>query len=46
MRAALAHAIDDDAAGFYERLGFRGLAAAPRTLVVTLAELREAGYGR
>jgi GNAT superfamily N-acetyltransferase len=46
VRAALVHAIDDDAAGFYERFGFRGLAATPRTLMVTLAELREAGYGR
>ncbi len=46
VRAALVHAIDDDAAGFYEHFGFRGLAAAPRTLMVTLAELREAGYGR
>lgn len=46
VRAALVHAIDDDAAGFYERFGFRSLAAAPRTLMVTLAELREAGYGR
>jgi Acetyltransferase (GNAT) family. len=46
VRAALVHAIDDDAARFYERFGFRSLAAAPRTLMVTLAELREAGYGR
>jgi GNAT superfamily N-acetyltransferase len=46
VRAALVHAIDDDAAGFYERFGFRGLAAAPRTLMVTLAELHEADYGK
>lgn len=44
VRAALVHAIDDDAAGFYERFGFRSLATEPRTLMVTLAELREAGY--
>ena len=46
MRAVVVHAIDDAAAGFYERFGFRGLSAAPRTLMVTPAELREAGYGR
>ena len=44
VRAVLVHAIDDAAGGFYERFGFRGLSAAPRTLMVTLAELREAGY--
>jgi GNAT superfamily N-acetyltransferase len=46
VRAVLVHAIDDPAAGFYERFGFRGLSTAPRTLMVTLAELREAGYGQ
>ncbi len=46
VRAALVHAIDDAAAGFYERFGCRGLSAAPRRLMVTLAELREACYGR
>lgn len=46
VRAALVHAIDDSAAGFYERFGFRSLATEPRTLMVTLAELREAGYGK
>lgn len=46
VRAVVVHAIDEEAAAFYERFGFRGLAAAPRTLMVTLAELREAGYGR
>lgn len=45
VRAVVVHAIDDAGAGFYERFGFRGLSAAPRTLMVTLAELREAGYG-
>ncbi|HEY6549830.1 MAG TPA: GNAT family N-acetyltransferase [Solirubrobacterales bacterium] len=44
VRAVVVHAIDDAAAGFYERFGFRSLGAAPRTLMVTLAELREAGY--
>lgn len=46
VRAALVHAIDDAAVGFYERFGFRGLSVAPRTLMVTLAELRQAGYGQ
>ncbi len=40
------HAIGEQAVAFYERFGFHGLAVAPRTLMVTLAELREAGYGR
>jgi GNAT superfamily N-acetyltransferase len=44
VRAVVVHAIDDRAAGFYERFGFRALGAAPRTLMVTLIELREAGY--
>lgn len=46
VRAVVVHAISDAAAGFYESFGFRALSAAPRTLMVTLAELREAGYGR
>ena len=46
VRAVVVHAIDDAAAGFYERYGLRGLSAAPRSLMVTLAELRQAGYGR
>lgn len=46
VRAVVVHAIDDAAAGFYERFGFRGLSAGPRTLMVTLAELREADYGQ
>jgi predicted N-acetyltransferase YhbS len=33
-------------ADFYERFGFRSLSTAQRTLMVTLAELREAGYAR
>lgn len=46
VRAVVAHAIDDTAVGFYERFGFRSLSAAPRTVMVTLPELREAGYGQ
>ncbi len=45
MRAVVVHATDARAASFYERFGFRGLSAAPRTLMVTLAELRAAGVG-
>jgi predicted N-acetyltransferase YhbS len=44
MRAVVVHAIDDPAASFYGRFGFRALSTAPRTLMVTLAELRAAGY--
>jgi GNAT superfamily N-acetyltransferase len=44
VRAVVVQAIDDAAVSFYERFGFRSLSAAPRTLMVTLAELREAGY--
>ncbi len=46
VRAVAVHAIDDAAASFYERFGFRGLSVAPRSLMVTLAELRRAGYDR
>jgi len=45
VRAVVVHAIDDAAAAFYERFGFRPLGTAPRTLMVTLAELRKAGFG-
>ncbi len=44
IRAVVVHAIDDGAAGFYEHFGFRALSEAPRTLMVTLSELRAAGY--
>jgi GNAT superfamily N-acetyltransferase len=44
VRAVVVHAIDASAAGFYERFGFKALCAAPRTLMVTLAALRAAGY--
>jgi hypothetical protein len=39
------HAIDENAAAFYTRFGFQALSATPRTLMVTLAALRVAGYG-
>ena len=44
VRAVVVHAIDQAAVGFYEHFGFRALSATPRTLMVTLAELRAAGY--
>ena len=44
VRAVVVHAVDENAAGFYERFGFSALSTAPRTLMVTLAALRAAGY--
>jgi GNAT superfamily N-acetyltransferase len=44
VRAVVVHAVDDNAAAFYERFGLRGLTETPRTLMVTLAALRAAGY--
>lgn len=44
VRAVVVHAIDEPAARFYEHFGFRSLTSTPRTLMVTLAELRSAGY--
>jgi GNAT superfamily N-acetyltransferase len=44
VRAVVVHAIDDRAIAFYRRFGFRALADTPRTLMVTLSELRAAGY--
>jgi hypothetical protein len=44
VRAAVVHAVDEDAAAFYRRFGFHGLSATPRTLMVTLSGLRAAGY--
>jgi hypothetical protein len=38
------HAVDDNAVAFYERFGFQGLTAMPRTLMVTLSALRAAGF--
>lgn len=46
VRAVVVHAIDDAAAEFYKRFGFRSLSTTPRTLMVTLGELRQAGYGQ
>ena len=43
-RAWAATAIDEPAARFYGHFGFRSLTATPRTLMVTLAELRAANY--
>ena len=44
VRAVVVHAVDRRAARFYEQFGFRALSSRPRTLMVTLAELRAAGY--
>jgi GNAT superfamily N-acetyltransferase len=44
VQAVVVHAIDDPARSFYEHFGFRALAATPQTLMVTLADLRAAGY--
>ena len=44
IRAVVVHAIDESAAHFCEHFGFRALSATPRTVMVTLAELRAAGY--
>ncbi len=44
VRTVVVHAIDDDATRFYVRFGFRAMRDAPRTLMVTLAEIRAAGY--
>jgi GNAT superfamily N-acetyltransferase len=44
VSAVVVHAIDDQAAGFYRRFGFRALTPTPRTLMVTLREIRAAGY--
>jgi GNAT superfamily N-acetyltransferase len=44
VRAVVVHAIDEAAALFYEHFRFRALSTTPRTLMVTLAELRAAGY--
>jgi GNAT superfamily N-acetyltransferase len=44
VRAVVVHAIDENAVAFYERFGFRALTQTPRTLMVTLASLRAAGF--
>ena len=45
VRAVVVQAINHAAVAFYERFGFRSVSEAPRSLMVTLAELKEAGYG-
>jgi GNAT superfamily N-acetyltransferase len=42
VRAVVVHAVDHNAAAFYERFGFKALGATPRTLMITLAALRAA----
>jgi GNAT superfamily N-acetyltransferase len=44
VRAVVVHALDENAAAFYERFGFQALSDAPRTLMVTLVAVRAAGY--
>jgi GNAT superfamily N-acetyltransferase len=44
VRAVVVHAVDERAARFCEHFGFRALCVTPRTLMVTLAELRAASY--
>jgi GNAT superfamily N-acetyltransferase len=44
VRAVVVQAIDDRAPDFYERFGFRAVSSTPRTLMVTLSDLRAAGY--
>lgn len=45
VRAVVVHAIEERAAAFYEHHGFRPLTDEPRTLMVSLAEVRAAGLG-
>ncbi len=40
MRAVLVHAIDEEAAAFYTRFGFRPASAEPLTLMVPLEAIR------
>lgn len=44
IRAVVVHAVDESAAMFYARFGFRALSATPRTLMAPLVALRAAGY--
>jgi GNAT superfamily N-acetyltransferase len=44
VRAVVVHAIDNNAASFYENFGFRPLSETPQTLMTTLAMVRAAGY--
>jgi len=40
IRAVVVHALDDEAAGFYEHFSFAPVGAEPRTLMVPLAAVR------
>jgi GNAT superfamily N-acetyltransferase len=44
VRAVVVHAVNDEAARFYGRYGFRALSRTPRTLMTPLVALRAAGY--
>jgi predicted N-acetyltransferase YhbS len=44
VRAVVVHAVDERAAAFYGRFGFRALSARPQTLMTTVHTLRVAGY--
>ncbi len=44
VRAVVVHTVDEHAASFYRQFGFQALTATPRSLMVTLAALRAAGY--
>ena len=46
VRSVAVHAVDERAARFYERFGFRALGLTPRTLMTSLGTLRAAGYDR
>jgi GNAT superfamily N-acetyltransferase len=42
IRGLLVHAISEEAASFYRAIGLEGTASEPRTMMVTLEELRDA----
>ena len=42
LRGMIAHAVSDEAAAFYAALGLSAMAAEPRTLMVTVDQLRAA----
>jgi GNAT superfamily N-acetyltransferase len=46
VRAVVVHAVNEKASSFHERFGFQALSAAPRTLMVTLDDLRTAEFMR
>jgi len=46
MRAVLVHALDETAAGFYERFGFKPASAEPLTLMVPLEAVRRMFDGK